>query len=346
MLISRTPFRFSLVGGGSDLPAYYEEYGPAKIISMTLGASMYVTYSPRDLYSDPGALGNLIRLSYTQTEHVNRIEDLKHDIVRGVLETLRDEYATDSNFSSFEMTTIADIPSSGTGLGSSSALVVGILKLFPPALHGNISLKDLAALAFRIETAKLGKNIGFQDHYSAVYGGLKKYVVNNSNEISCPKVHSIVGIEGDLARHLLAFRLPVNRSSDTANLPEHQTLNEMKRNMATRSNSISFTVNMVDNMWEALGRREFEEVGRILRHAWEFKKQSHGVLDKNMDRFYNIGIEAGALAGKVSGSMSGGAGHLFFLAYPDDHDRIRQALKELVELRVQYYPHGSTVTRI
>ena len=346
MLVSRTPFRFSLIGGGSDLPAYYENYGPAKIISMTIQASMYVTYSRRNLYSDIGALASPIRLSYSRTENVNRIEDLEHDLVRGVLEVLRDECDTDADFKSFEMTTIADIPSRGAGLGSSSALIVGILHLFPPALDGNITDGRLADMAFRIETKRLGRNIGFQDHYSAVFGGLKKYVVASDSAVANPEVHTIVGVECDLARHLIAFRLPMNRSPSTAELPEHQTLDNMKASMEDRSNYIHATVEMVDNMWEALGKREFDEVGRYLGHAWDFKKLSHGVLDNNIDRLYTLAEEAGALGGKVSGSMSGGAGHLFFLAYPDDHERIRAALGELVEMRVNFYPHGVTVTKI
>jgi len=347
MLISRTPFRFSLIGGGSDLPAYYTEYGPAKIISMTLSASMYVTYSPRDLYSDRGAISNLIRLSYTQTENVDRIQDLKHDLVRSVLETLRYECATDSDFESFEMTTIADIPSRGSGLGSSSALIVGILKLFLPKSGGAIPLENLANLAFRIETEKLGKNIGFQDHYSATFGGLRKYHRKEYYVDAMPHFNKDPRLVGhDLAYHLCAFRLPVNRSSDAANVPEQQTLNEMKKKMKVRAQYITETVDMVDDMWRALEKRDFGDVGRILGKAWELKKASHDIIDKNLDRLYNLGIEAGALAGKVSGSMSGGAGHLFFLAYPDDHDRIRQAMKELVEMRVEYYPHGVTVTRI
>lgn len=348
MFVSRTPFRFSLIGGGSDLPAYYENYGPAKIISMTLQASMYVTYSKRNLYSDIGAIASPIRLSYTRTENVNRIGDLQHDLVRGVLEELLERGMIGKDaVKSFEMTTIADIPSRGSGLGSSSALIVGILGLFPPALYGNITDGQLANLAFVIETEKLGKNIGFQDHYSAVFGGCKLYIVHSSSELSDPEIYPLFhGNCSDLARHLIAFRLPVNRSSDAAKMPVQQTLDEMKRDMKHRSKFLGYTVDLVDNMWEALEKRDFREVGRILGHAWNFKKQSHGILDENIDRLYNLSIEAGALAGKVSGSMSGGAGHLFFLAYPDDHERIARALQELIEMRVGYYPRGVTVTEI
>lgn len=339
MLISRTPFRFSLIGGASDLPAYFENYGPAKIISMTLQASMYVTYSKRDLYSDIGVIGSPIRLSYTKTENNTKIEHMSHDLIRAVLIELRDNHGCTHNFDAFEMTTIADIPSRGAGLGSSSALVVGILKMFLP----DLDLYRLAELAFNIEVDKLGRNIGWQDHYSAVFGGLRKYCCNHNMEhpiiesgLMCPT----------LPNYLLAFRLPFNRSSDTANLPAHDTLDAMKADMESRSNYIHATVEMVDDMWVALGKGDFDEVGRYLKHAWDFKKKSHGILDENIDRLYNLAVEAGALAGKVSGSMSGGAGHLFFLAYPDDHERIRMALEELVEMRVDYYPRGSTVTEV
>ena len=346
MFISRTPFRFSLIGGGSDLPAYYKEYGPAKIISMTLGASMYVTYSPRDLYSDPGALGSPIRLSYTQTENVNSISAIQHDLIRGVLESLRDDAHLKLPFS-FEMTTVADIPSRGAGLGSSSALVVGILKILYSTPPSPDDANVIAWYAYDIESRILGRPVGFQDHYSAAIGGLRKYhtIDDGYNSVKYSAVRNQRGSE--LASHLIAFRLPVNRSSNTAKMPEHQTLDAMKEDMRNRADDLTFTVDMVDNMWECLRCGDFLEVGRILDKAWYYKKKSHGVLDNNIDRLYNIGVsKGGALGGKVSGSMSGGAGHLFFLAYPDEHERIRKALKELVEMKVEYYPHGSTVTRI
>ena len=343
MKVSRTPFRFSLIGGGSDLPEYYENYGPAKIISMTLSASMYVTYSERNLYSDPGAFSAPIRLSYTKTEHTADINLISHDIIRAVLCSLRDRQNL-RLAPSFEITTIADIPSRGAGLGSSSALIVGILNI----LYKSCSLVDRAYIiawyAYEIERAELGSPVGFQDHVSAVFGRFRKYECEHSWELNKFTAEDSIGV--DFAKHLCAFRLPYNRSDETQSIGKHSTLDDMRISMTERSKYLRWTVELVDPMWEAVAKLDYKEIACILRSAWEYKKQSHAVLDENIDRWYNKGIEAGALAGKVSGSMSGGAGHIFFLAHPDDHDRIREALPELVEFKVEYYPYGSTVQEV
>lgn len=350
MLVSRTPLRFSLIGGGSDLYEYINNYGPCKIISMTLEPSMYVTYSPRNLYSGvpQDVYGSNIRLSYTQTELVESIENLQHDLVRETLKVVR-EVDEKMSLASFEMTTVGDIPSRGAGLGSSSALIVGILALFTEnrAVHPYEEMEyrnAIATTAFIIETKRLGKNIGVQDHLSATFGGLRKYHIECDGQ---EKPLQAIGQAHWLADNLCAFRLPGDRANNATEAPKHALLDALKEDMASRAVYLSQTVDMVDDCWSAIYAQDLEAVGGFLRKAWELKKKSHAFLDKDVERVYDIGMNAGAYAGKVSGSMSSGAGHLFFLAPPGVQTNIRRALgMELNEMQVNYYPHGSYVKEI
>jgi len=357
MKISRTPLRFSLIGGGSDLPAYYEHYGPCKIISMALSASMYVTLTERNLYkgSPCKIYGNNIRIAYTKTEHVDSIDDIEHELIRESLKAVSPDVCP----AAFEMTTIGDIPSRGAGLGSSSALVVGVLNVvthtdpetpmgplvdFTGSPLEEIRPKELYESAFHVEHDVLGNNIGCQDHLSAAYGGLRLYRVDSSG-LSYGNIMNESGYW--LAEHLLAFRLPRNRHEKASGASEHSTLVDMNREMENRAQYLTETVCMVPECQEALYLRDAEAVAKILRVAWGLKKASHGYVDKDIERWYSLGIHFGALAGKVSGSMSAGTGHLFFLAYPDEHDRIREELgAELSEMKADYYPFGSKVRRV
>lgn len=344
MKISRTPLRFSLIGGGSDLPAYWQHYGPCKIISMTLTASIYVTFTERNLYegSAKDVYGNNIRISYTQTEHVDSIDEIKHDLIRESLGFVSDTFPADWIPPAFEITTIGDIPSKGAGLGTSSALIVGLLMaIFHVGGHTSIPMnfQEMAS----IEIDRLGRQIGYQDFMSAQMGALRCYTLG-IDRFKSDHMHEV---GDDLAERLVAFRLPLDRSDSAQSVPAHETLEDMQRQMEIRYPYLKQTVEMVDPMVDALTHRRWEEVGEILQEAWELKKASHGYVDKNVERWYSMGMEAGALAGKVSGSMSKGAGHLFFLAYPDDHDRIRETVgAELSEMQVDYYPHGSKVWEV
>jgi len=145
-----------------------------------------------------------------------------------------------------------------------------------------------------------------------------------------------------LSEHLVAFRLPHNRSADAANMAAHTNLDDMNRAMEQRAPYLARTVELVEPAWEAIKHLDMPALARIVREAWELKKKSHGIVDASIDRWYNVGIDAGALAGKVSGSVSNGTGHLFFLCEPDAQECVRDKFSgKLTELRVGYSPHGS-----
>jgi D-glycero-alpha-D-manno-heptose-7-phosphate kinase len=308
---------------------------------MTLSASMYVTFTERSFYEGPlqNTFGNAIRIAYTKTEHVDDIRCIEHELIRETLLFIRDSFPSDWIPPGFEITTIGDIPSRGAGLGSSAAVVVGVLK----AIFGDFFPMSIGEIA-DIERVRLNHTIGWQDQMAAVYGGLREWAISGKSQISdipMPEVGD------DLAGHLIAFRLPANRTANAANAGGHDNLVGMADQMKQYAPYLRKTVELVDDMKSALLAKDWEEAGKILQVAWQLKNSSHGYVDKNISRWYSLGKARGALAGKVSGSMSKGAGHLFFLTYPDDRERIRKALgKELAEMKVEYYPHGSKVWEI
>lgn len=341
MVITATPLRFSLVGGGSDLPQYWK-YGPGRIISMTLDCHIYVTLSLRDSYSGGTPVhDSRIRLSYTKTENVDRLEDIQHDIVRETFLYLRENDAWDDK--PFEMTTIGDVPARGAGLGTSSALTVGILKAALPHCGRHWIAQHAAA----IEMYTLRRRIGVQDHLSATLGGLRYYeICAGEGDDTYSLKHNrpfeeTFGIR--LADHLLAFRLPADKSAEAESAEAHKTLDGMVDEMEKRAPAIRVTcATLIKPMLKAIYELDFKSVGMIMDEAWLLKKESHAIVDTNIDRWYNTGLDAGAYGGKVSGSVSGGAGHLFFVCDPVNHDAVREALKgELAEMRVGYWHFGS-----
>lgn len=338
MVISVTPLRFSLMGGGSDQPGYFNIYGPCKIVSMALDAHIYVTMTERALYPAQAAkqvFGHNIRLSYMKTETVDTRDELEHDLIKAALQYVSDKKGCPVTF---EMTTIGEVPSRGAGLGSSSALLVGVLKLFYPREN----VLKLAYRAAEIEMQMLNRPVGIQDHLSAAFGGLHQYTVMSMHPIDFRyrPMHSARATE--FAGWLIAFRLPADRSPDFVQSADHNTLRDLRAHLPARAPYIEKTVAMVDRAWGLIQRGEFARLAPLMQKAWEFKLLSHGVVDNQITEWYNTGITAGALAGKVSGSMTAGTGHLFFLCAPDKQAQVLAAMPpELAPMHVRFCPHGS-----
>jgi D-glycero-alpha-D-manno-heptose-7-phosphate kinase len=344
MIVSKTPLRFSLIGGGSDLPEYWRNYGPCEVISMALDVYMYVTVHARDAYRvtpmekpENNPYGSRIRVSYTQTENVDDVGEIKHDLVREALTEVTKYPAGESICrSDYEITTICDIPSRGSGLGSSASLLVGLFR----AMYPHATPAELVSNASHVEIDILKRPVGWQDQLAAAHGGLKKYHIDSSGKITITDL----GYAGKrLAEHLLAFRLPPSRSESSDLSPKHETLESMERHMESRSWYLARTVEMVSDFEKCLiGEDIFWNLGLLLHTAWGYKRESHAYHNPLVDGWYDAGTEAGALGGKVSGSLSGGTGHLFFFCEPDKQEAIRKAMpKELVELRVGFSPNGS-----
>ena len=305
MIISKTPFRISLVGGGSDLSAYYART-PGAVLSLTIDKSVYVTVNRR--------FDSTIRVSYTKTEIVDTLDQLHHELVR---EAMRAVGVT----AGVEITTIADVPA-GTGLGSSSSLLVGLLDALHAFTGSFRSAEGLAREACAIEVNLLGKPIGKQDQYAAAYGGLN-YIQFNSDEsvfvepIICRKetkqdlqrsfVMLYTGLRGDNAE-LLA----IQREETLHNVRKQRILDQM--------------VGLTRQMKAALEANDPRRIGELMHENWQLKRQiAPGISNATIDELYESGRRAGALGGKILGA--GGGGFLLFCCAPEEQERFRAGMR-------------------
>jgi D-glycero-alpha-D-manno-heptose-7-phosphate kinase len=321
VIISRTPFRVSLAGGGSDLAEYYRRR-PGHVVTMAINHYMYVTVHRR--------FDSSIRVSYTRTEMVDDLDDLKHNLVR---ECLRMTGLTQG----IEVTTIADLPA-GIGLGSSSSLTVGLLNALY-ALKGEWhSPTDLAQRACRIEIDILGHPIGKQDQYIAAHGGLCEIDFLDDETVTvyplvCPR-----GRRDDLVRQLLLFYTGLSRDANSV-------LQEARQRMADRPDSpVDGIVTLAGAMRTAVLEGALDDVGPLLDQSWDLKKQmASNVSNAHLDELYAKARAAGATGGKVSGA---GAGGCLLLFVPDDRQpSVRRAMQEvnLREVAFRLEPKGSHI---
>jgi len=197
MIISQTPFRISFAGGGSDLPAYYREHGGA-VVSTAIDKYVYVTVSRK--------FDHTLRVSYSRTEEVEKAAQLQHPIVRESMHMLGLE-------GGLEITSVADIPSRGTGLGSSSSFAVGLLHALHAIEGRHVSAEQLADEACRIEIEKCGEPIGKQDQYAAAYGGLNYIQFLRDGSVHVEPIALSRDARENLDRHFLMFYTGITRSA-------------------------------------------------------------------------------------------------------------------------------------
>jgi len=291
MIIARTPLRISFVGGGSDLPAFYREE-PGAAVSATIDKYVYVTVSPK--------FDGSIRAAYSVTENVEQASDLQHDLIREALRLLA--------VGSVEIHSIADIPS-GTGLGSSSAFAVGLIKALEN-YHGCDRIwHKLADMACELEINHCQHPIGKQDHYAAAFGGLKLYHFLPDETVG---VTPIVCDAIELRQHLLLLYTGSARQGSAGQVlagqqQDRDAVRELKE--------------LAERFAGMLVAGAFAQCGEIMDWAWSIKRRFIG---DSIDHWYAAALQAGAWGGKLCGA--GGGGFLLFLAPPERHDAITLAL--------------------
>lgn len=321
MIISRTPFRVSLAGGGSDLAEYYRRRR-GFVVSMAINRYMYVTVNRR--------FDDSLRVSYTKTEIVERLEDLQHDLVR---ECLRMTGIT----AGVEVTTIADLPA-GIGLGSSSSLTVGLLNALY-ALKGEWrSPAELARRACEIEIEILRHPIGKQDQYIAAHGGLCEIDFLPDDTVA---VHPLVcsrALRDRLVGQLLLFYTGVSRNAN-------HVLHEARARLVEQARSpVDGLVELADAMRAAIVGGVIDEVGVLLDRSWTLKKQmASTVSNADLDGLYERARAAGAAGGKVSGAGAGGC--LLLFVPPSKQDAVRRAMQgaHVKEVGFAFEPEGSRI---
>lgn len=318
MIISRTPFRLSFAGGGSDMRHYYhKDYG--QVLSTTINAYMYITVNRR--------FDDSLRVSYSTTEIVEEAGQLRHPIVRAALKRLGIERG-------LEIISMADIPA-GTGLGSSSAFTVGLLNALYAFKGVYASAGRLAREACEIEIEDLGEPIGKQDQYAAAYGGLNLIRFNADETVTVNPVICTPQTKQTLNAHLLMFYTGRTRKASTI-LKEHQTRAEDNTERLTHMRDLC---ERAARCLTAGG--DLSDIGHILDEGWRLKRGvAERISDDDIDTLYARAREAGALGGKIAGA--GGGGFLFLYAEPQHHAAIRAALA-LREVPVRLEPHGSKI---
>jgi D-glycero-alpha-D-manno-heptose-7-phosphate kinase len=322
VIISRTPLRISFMGGGSDLPSFYD-HEPGCVVSTAINKYIYITINKK--------FDRHIRASYSVTENVERLGELKHELIR---ESLRMAGVEEG----IEITSISDIPSSGTGMGSSSTYAVGLLN----ALHAYQGLhagaERLADEACRIEIDICRKPIGKQDQYIAAYGGLQCIRFNSGGCVFVDPIVCKPETKAQLERSLLLFYTGITRSAD----PLLEEENKKIQSSAEVRSSLRNMAHMAQAMRGALSANELDNFGEMLHEGWLLKRSiSSGISTDKIDEWYERARKSGALGGKLLGA--GGGGFLLFYAHPEHHAAIVAGLAELKPVPFQFEPQGSKI---
>ncbi len=319
MIITQTPLRVSFAGGGTDFADFYREHGGA-VLSSSVDKFIYVIIKAR--------FDRKIRVGYTRTEMVDNIENIEHELVR---ECLRMTGITQG----VEIATMADIPSEGSGLGSSSTVTVGLLHAMHVYQGELVTAEQLAREACKIEIEVLGKPIGKQDQYIAAYGGLRRIVFNPDDSTDVIKIDVGFETERQLSESLMLFYTGVTRQADSI-------LAQQKTNIDDQTDNLLEMRGQVDQVETCLRERNFIRFGRILHAGWERKKRlATGITSDELNSLYERSLDAGAIGGKIAGA--GGGGFLLLLAPPDRQAQVREVLSGLRELHVKLERDGSKV---
>lgn len=321
MIITRTPFRISFAGGGSDLPAFYKQE-PGCVLSTSIDKYMFLAAHP---FFDKGK----IQLKYSKTELVNNVKDINHPIFRQVL--------TDHKITGIDINSIADIPA-GTGLGSSSSFTVGLLHTVNAYLGKYVSAEQLAAGACEIEINKLGEPIGKQDQYAAAYGGLNFITFNPDETVNVEKIIMRSEKKAELEANLLMIYTGDTRSA-SAILKEQGQATVSKKD---KFNDLREMVKLAHGLKQVLSENNIDEFGRILHEGWLLKKSlTGGISNILVDTIYDQGIAAGALGGKLLGA--GGGGFILFYCPQEKQAGFRKAMAKYRELDFKFDSFGSKV---
>ena len=321
MILSKTPLRMSFVGGGSDLPAYYKEQEGA-VISTSIDKYMYITVSKK--------FSGDIRLSYSKTEQVKCLEEITHPLVKQSLFLL-------GIHGGIEITSTADIPSEGSGLGSSSSYTVGLLNALHAFRKKAISKVDLAELACHIEIEKCKEPIGKQDQYAAAVGGLNLITFHTHGSVSVEEIKCNEEAKSTFEKSILVFYTGRTRKASDLLLKQSNNLAQKeKRSLMGKM------VEMTHQMKDCLEKNNIYSIGNLLHQNWLLKKRiTKGVSDQQIDLWYKKAMDAGALGGKLLGAGHGG--FLMFMAEPNKQKKIINSLSELKNIDISFDQLGSQI---
>ena len=320
MIITRAPLRLSIGGGGTDLPFYCSKHG-CSLVTSAINKYIYIVLEKRDFFDE-------ILLRYSKTEQVKSVKDIQHTRIKAALEYLGIDEP-------IEITSMADVPS-GTGLGSSGAFLVALLKALHTYKRENISSKKLAEQAADIEINILKEPIGKQDQYASAYGGLiNLQVEKNGNAIASPVDVSYSTLD-ELENNTLLFSTGIQRSASeilTSQAKQAESEQEKMNQMHTMKD-------IGKEIKQALEQGDTKKFGQWLNVHWETKKKFGKMTSPEIDKYYSLGLQNGALGGKLVGAGGGG----FLLFYCDQNKKqLREAMEKqgLRELPFRFDTEGA-----
>lgn len=322
MIISKTPLRLSFVGGGSDLPSYYRENVGA-VLSTSIDKFVYVTINKR---FEKG-----IRLSYSKTEEVLSVDEIEHRIVKATLGKLGIEGGV-------EITSVADIPSRGSGLGSSSSFTVGLLHALYAYLGQYKPKLSLGAEACEVEIDLCGEPIGKQDQYAAAAGGLNIIKFYPDESVTVEPVIAPPGVTDTIESELLMFYTGIVRSASGV---LKQQSDEVEANPAKKA-ALRRMTDLVDVLRDEIARGNTEALGEILHENWTLKKSlTSAISTGEIDDHYAAARAAGARGGKLLGA--GGGGFMVFSVPKTRHADVIKALGHLRHVDFAFENMGSSI---
>lgn len=321
MIVSKTPLRMSFVGGGSDLPAFYREEEGA-VLSTSIDKYMYICVNKK--------FDGRIRVSYTRTEDVERREEVEHPLVREAMNLVDID-------GGIEIASMADIPSKGSGLGSSSTYTVGLLNALYAYRNQFASKEKLASQACEIEIDRCGEPIGKQDQYAAAYGGLNLIRFHPDNSVSVDPVICRPSLLNEMEDSILVFFTGRTRSASAVLANQSSAMRMADRRVLMRR-----MVQLAFEMKEQLESGTIEFLGNLLDENWRLKAQlTSGITDPQIDAWYASGMENGALGGKLLGAGNGG--FIMFYAPKERHAQIKAALSKLEPVKFRFDRTGAQI---
>lgn len=324
MIITRTPFRLTLGGGGTDLPSFYREHG-GFILAVGIDKYMYLNVKPP-------IVDDIVRVQYSKLEIVNHVEQVKHTLAREALRFFHID-------NGIEIVSIADIPA-GTGLGSSSCYLVGLLNALHCLTESPVARQELAEEACHIELERLRKPIGKQDQYMAAFGGLTILGISRDGQVTVIRPALQIELLETLERNILLFY--------TGNCRDAEAILH-RQDSATRNQEKAVVNNLCEikdigiEIRDAIARGNLRRFGELLDIHWKTKKRlSEGISNRQIDDWYELAKRNGAIGGKISGAGGGG----FLMLYCEEgKPNLREAMRQagLRELNFRFEFEGSKV---
>jgi D-glycero-alpha-D-manno-heptose-7-phosphate kinase len=323
-VVTRTPFRLSFAGGGTDLPEFYRRYGPGACVAGTMDKGIFVMVVENFVADE-------IRVSYRVTEDAKKsIDEIEHGSIREAMRFLKIP-------SGVQVITATQMPSKGTGIGSSSSCAVGVLNALHAWKGERVRARQLAREAVKIEREVLHERGGIQDQYSAAFGGLNLIKVERDGSVLTQSLSLDFDGLQQLNRHLMVFFTGIERSSSMIHadqidhIEEHLDEYRRMRDLATETA-------------HAIEGTDFVEVGRLMDENWQLKRRlSDRITNPKVDAAYQAAKRSGAIGGKLLGA--GGGGFLFFMVRPERHESVKRVLEHagMVYKKVTLGIDGSTI---